>query len=124
MEMINKIQRFCLIFFALIFSFTINYFLYVVLISTIINYLIVNYYTSKIIKISIIELVSVLIQILSISIFCFYGSYLFYMYIRISHNFILNFAIAIAIGLMFYLFLIYLFKPKIVEDLKSLLNKK
>ncbi len=124
MEMINKIQRFCLIFFALIFSLTINYFLYVVLISTIINYLLVNYYTSKIIKINSIELVSVFIQILCISIFCFYGSYLFYRYFSISNNFILNFTIAIAIGLICYLFLIYLFKPKIIEDLKNLLNKK
>ena len=123
MEMINKIQRFCLIFFAIIFSFSINYFLYIVLISTILNYLIVNFYTSKIIKIKNFELIIIFVQFVSIAIFCFYGSYLFFNFFIMSPIFLLNFLIAITIGLLSYILLLYLIKPKIIEDLKNLLVK-
>jgi O-antigen/teichoic acid export membrane protein len=124
MEMINKIQRFFLIFLAIIFSFSINSFLYIVLISSIINYLIVNYYTSKVIKISNIKLISIFILFLSISMFSFYGSYLFFKYSSMSTIFILNFIISISFGLIIYLILIYLIKPKIIIDLLNLLKKK
>lgn len=123
MEMINKIQRFCFIFLAIIFSFSIDYFLYIILISTIVNYLIVNYYTSKIIKIKNFELISIFVQFVSIAIFCFYGSYLFFSYCSLSNFFILDFILAITIGLICYVLLIYLIKPKIIEDLNIFLNK-
>lgn len=124
MEMINKIQRFCLIFFALIFSFTIHYFLYIVLISTILNYLIVNYYTAQIIKISNFEIIFIFVKLLSIGMFCFFGSYLFFLFYSVSTVFILNFSIAISISFICYFLIIYFFKPRLIEDILNLIKNR
>lgn len=124
MEMINKIQRFCLIFFALIFSFTIHYFLYIVLISTILNYLIVNYFISKLIKINTIKLVFIFFELLSIAVFCFYGSYILFNKIKFSSIFILNFSIAISISFICYFLIIYFFKPRLIEDILNLIKNR
>jgi len=121
-EMINKIQRFCFIFLAIIFSFSINYFLYIILISTIVNYLIVNYYTARIIKIKNFELIIIFVKLLSIGMFCFFGSYLFFLFYGVSTVFILNFTITTSIGLICYVLLIYLIQPNIIQDLSSLLK--
>jgi len=122
-EVYNKIQRFIFIIVSIVLMLSIKYFLILILISTIVNYLIVNYYTSKYMKISNFELIFVFLRLSIIAALSTFCSYLIFNFLQFNINLVLNFAISIVSGLIAYITLLYFFKRMIITTVIDLLKK-
>jgi O-antigen/teichoic acid export membrane protein len=123
-EIINKIQRVVLIVLCLLLSFSINYFLCSILVASIINYLIVNFYVSKYLKIKCTHLILLFIKCLSFSGLSVFLSYIFFYRFNLILNPILDLSMSLLLGILFYLGLVYYFNKKLVKDIIDLLNTK
>jgi O-antigen/teichoic acid export membrane protein len=116
-EILNKLQRFIFIIISLILMLSIKNFLLVILISTIVNYFIVNHYTSKILKISNLELMLVFSHIGLIAFLSTFSSYFIFNFFRFNSNPFLICLTSILFGLMVYVSLLYIFKRVVIISL-------
>jgi O-antigen/teichoic acid export membrane protein len=116
-EILNKLQRFIFIIISLILMLSIKSFLLVILISTIVNYFIVNHYTSKILKISNLELMLVFSHIGLIAFLSTFSSYFIFNFFRFNSNPFLICLTSILFGLMVYVSLLYIFKRVVIISL-------
>jgi O-antigen/teichoic acid export membrane protein len=116
-EILNKLQRFIFIIISLILMLSIKSFLLVILISTIVNYFIVNHYTSKILKISNLELMLVFSHIGLIAFLSTFSSYFIFNFFRFNSNPFLICFTSILFGLMVYVSLLYIFKRVVIISL-------
>jgi O-antigen/teichoic acid export membrane protein len=116
-EILNKLQRFIFIIISLILMLSIKNFLLVILISTIVNYFIVNHYTSKILKISNLELMLVFSHIGLIAFLSTFSSYFIFNFFRFNSNPFLICFTSILFGLMVYVSLLYIFKRVVIISL-------
>jgi O-antigen/teichoic acid export membrane protein len=116
-EILNKLQRFIFIIISLILMLSIKSFLLVILISTIVNYFIVNHYTSKILKISNLELMLVFSHIGLIAFLSTFSSYFIFNFFRFNSNTFLICLTSILFGLMVYVSLLYIFKRVVIISL-------
>jgi O-antigen/teichoic acid export membrane protein len=123
-EIINKIQRVVLIVLCLLLSFSINYFLCSILVASIINYLIVNFYVSKYLKIKCTQLILLFLKCLSFSGLSVFLSYLFFYRFNLILNPILDLSMSLLLGILFYFGIVYYFNKKLVNDIIDLLNTK
>ena len=123
-EFFNKTQRFILILIPILLMLSIKHFLYTIFLSTIINYLIVNHYTSKLIKISNLDLTLAFLSLMLIAFISVFCSYYIFIFFPFKINILIIYLISIGIGLIAYITLIYYFKRNIITTVFDFFNIK
>ncbi|TRX37066.1 lipopolysaccharide biosynthesis protein [Flavobacterium restrictum] len=122
-EILNKVQRFIFIIVALILMLSIDYFLFSILLASIVNYLIVDFYISKYLKIKKFLLIFLFLRFLIFSGFSVLCSYVFFNNFKFILIPVLNLALSFFVGALFYVALVYFFNKKTISDLIELVKK-
>jgi teichuronic acid exporter len=123
-EIFNKVQIFFFIIASIILLQSMQYFLITILISTIVNYLIVNYYTTKLLNINFLDVIFVFFRIGVIAILSTFCSYFIFKYFPFNINLLLIYMISIIIGLIAYISFLYFFKRMIIISLIDFFKKR
>jgi O-antigen/teichoic acid export membrane protein len=113
-EIFNKVQRFIFMLVPLILMLSMKYFLCTILISTIINYLIVNYYIAKLINVSNLNLIFIFLRLGLIAVLSTYCTYFIFNFYPFNSTLFLIYLISIVIGLIVYITLLFFFKRIII----------
>jgi O-antigen/teichoic acid export membrane protein len=122
-EIINKIQRVVFIVITILLALSINYFLNIILITTIVNYLIVNFYLAKYLKIKKNLLIFLFMRYLIFSGLSVLCSYIVYNYFKLILIPVLDLGISFFVGALFYIVLVYFFNKKTIKDLIEFVRK-
>ena len=112
-----------------LYKFGIYGLIWAKVISSIFNFLVNSYYCGKEIRLSVIRQLASVFKCLFIGALAGIVVYFVYTYLEVlSRSIYLNFILAIVIGTLIYLLLIYIFKKKLIFDVRflfsELLNKK
>ncbi|ESU22153.1 hypothetical protein FEDK69T_21290 [Flavobacterium enshiense DK69] len=123
-EFFNKMQIIFLIATVIAMGFSIKILVMIIPISAIIRYCIINYYTSKYLRLAYFETVSVLLQFVVISLFSSLSSAATHkMLLSIGFTEVVSLIVSVSTGVLLYGILILVFKKSVVKGLIALVKK-